>query len=262
MMARLNFAWRLLVTGAAFVVFGIGGLLLSVVAIPLLYALPGGPAVRIRRARTLISACFAGLVGALEQFGVMRLTVNHAERLASPGPALVLANHPTYLDVVVLIAHMKNANCVVKSALWHNPFFGGIVRAAGYVRNDDSSDLVDACVASFAGQSPLLIFPEGTRSIPGQPLHFVRGAAHIALRSGSKLLPIVIRCDPPTLGKGQRWYRIPSRPFRITVDVHEPRLVSEWIAADAPPAVVARRLTETLEHYFSGALHTDERTAG
>jgi 1-acyl-sn-glycerol-3-phosphate acyltransferase len=258
----LNHAWRLMVTGAAFLVFGLGGLVLSLLVMPLLHVLPGGTSARVRRARRLISACFAGLVRALQAFGVMRVAVHHMDRLDAAGPMLVLANHPTYLDVVVLIAHMKDANCVVKSSLWRNPFYGGIVRAAGYVRNDDPSQLVDACVASFAQQAPLLIFPEGTRSVPGRPLHFVRGAAHIALRSGATLLPIVIHCDPPTLGKGQPWYRIPPRAFRITIDVHEPRSISEWATNDAAPSICARRLTETLEHYFSGALQADERTAG
>ena len=261
MSARLNYLWRLWVTGMAFVLFGLGGMAMSFVVVPLLYVLPGGAPARIRRARRLITASFAGLVNTLSFFGVMRLTVNHGERLKNAGPMLVLANHPTFLDVVVLIAHMPNANCVVKSALWRNPFFGGIVRAAGYVRNDDSGEVVDACVASFAQQAPLLIFPEGTRSMPGRPLHFVRGAAHIALRSGSAVLPIVIRCDPPTLGKGERWYHIPPRAFHIIVDVHAARDLSDWVESDAPPAISARRLTETLEHYFSGALHADERTA-
>lgn len=262
MKASLNYAWRLFVTGMAFVLFGLGGMVMSIVVVPLLYVLPGGAPARIRRARHLVTASFAGLVHTLAFFGVMRLTVNNGDRLKTAGPMLVLANHPTFLDVVVLIAHMPNANCVVKSALWSNPFFGGIVRAAAYVRNDDSAEVIDACVESFAQHAPLLIFPEGTRSAPGRPLHFVRGAAHIALRSGSALMPIVMRCDPPALGKGQPWYRVPPRAFHISVDVHEPRDLTAWVGTDAPAAISARRLTETLEHYFSGALHADERTAG
>jgi 1-acyl-sn-glycerol-3-phosphate acyltransferase len=262
MRARLLYLWRLGITGSAFVLFGAASMAMSFVLVPLLHLLPGGAPARIRRTRRLIAASFNALIRALTLFGVMRLTVIHGERLKNAGPMLVLANHPTFLDVVVLIAHMPNANCVVKSALWRNPFFGSVVRAAGYVRNDDSAEVVDACVASFEQQSPLLIFPEGTRSVPGRPLHFVRGAAHIALRSGTALLPIVMRCDPPTLGKGQPWYRIPPRAFHITVDVHPPRDLAAWVQSDAPPAISARRLTETLEHYFSGALHADERSAG
>lgn len=262
MLARLNCGWRFVATGAAFVLFGLGGMLASSVVMPLLYVLPGGSTARMRRARRLISRSFATLIRALELVGVMRLTVNHAERLRDAGPMLVLANHPTFLDVVVLLAHLPNANCVVKSALWSNPFFGGVVRAAGYVRNDHPSRVVDACAESFSAQAPLLIFPEGTRTAPGRPLHFVRGAAHIALRSGAPLLPIVLRCDPATLGKGEPWYRIPPRPFHITVDVHPPRALAKWVGTEPPRAISARRLTETLEHYFTGALHVDERTAG
>jgi len=72
----------------------------------------------------------------------------------------------------VLIAHIPNAVCVVKAKLWSNPFFGGVVRAAGYIRNDEPETLMRDCAACLAAGLPLIIFPEGTRTVPGERLHF------------------------------------------------------------------------------------------
>jgi 1-acyl-sn-glycerol-3-phosphate acyltransferase len=44
------------------------------------------------------------------------------------------------------------------------------------------------------------MFPEGTRSRPGQPLVFQRGAANVAVRAARVATPVYIHCDPATSG--------------------------------------------------------------
>src|SRR5581483_482220 len=161
-MARLDSAWRSGVIGACFVLFGIGGIVLSLFVFPLLRLMPGGRAPRERRARVLVRWSFLALLGLLQALRILRLEKRNLAALRNTGPALVLANHPCYLDIVVLIAHIPDAICVVKSALWRNPFLGGVVRAAGYIRNDKPETLVPSCAAGLARGLPLVIFPEGT----------------------------------------------------------------------------------------------------
>jgi 1-acyl-sn-glycerol-3-phosphate acyltransferase len=165
-----------------------------------------------------------------------------------------LANHPTLIDVVALIALLPNASCVVKQALWANPFLGGVVRAAGYISNSDSDSMIDDCARDLIAGNPLLLFPEGTRSRPGQPLSFQRGAAYIALRSGVPMLPVLIDCSPATLTKSDRWYHIPCRRFCLRIEVLAPLSATRWIAADDVQTVAARKLTQALEAYFAQEL--------
>ncbi len=65
----------------------------------------------------------------------------------------------------------------------------------------------------------VIVFPEGTRTTPGQPLYFHRGAASIAVRAATVVTPVFIRCVPTTLAKGMPWYRIPDRRVRISFRV-------------------------------------------
>jgi 1-acyl-sn-glycerol-3-phosphate acyltransferase len=196
------------------------------------------------------------MVAVLRAGGVMRLEIAGVEQLRDARDALILANHPTLLDIVVLLSFMPRANCVVKSEFWRSPFVGGVVRSAGYINNDSDApeQLIDDCATTLRDGAPLVIFPEGTRTRPDLPLRFLRGAAHIALKSDRPIIPVLLHCDPPTLRKGSPWYEIPPRAFCIRVAVRPPLNAAELAGPALNPGIAARRLTTALERYFSREL--------
>jgi 1-acyl-sn-glycerol-3-phosphate acyltransferase len=238
----------------SFLLFSIGGSLVTLLLFTPLRYLPGGEPLRNRRSQALIQRFFSLLIGVLCKLGVMELELRNANKLSECGNLLVFANHPSYLDVVVMLSLMPRSSCVVNSRLWRSPFYGGVVRSAGYIRNDSPETLVDDCVAVLDKGEPLIIFPEGTRSVPGQPLRMQRGAAHIVLRSRRDILPVVLSCNPPTLTKGSPWWRIPPRAFRITLDVRPPLKAADCADLNAPPGIAARQLTAFLETFFTTEL--------
>lgn len=252
MFARLNYLWRLVATGGCFAVFGLGGFALSTLVFPVLRVIPCDQP--WRRTRGVIHKSFAAFLWFMELVGIMRLQVVGAERLHNCRNVLVLANHPTLIDVVALVALMPTASCVVKQALWDNPFLRGVVRAAGYISNSDADTLIDDCARDLAAGNPLLLFPEGTRSRPGEPLCFQRGAAYIALRSGMPILPVLIDCRPSTLTKREKWYHIPHRRFHLSIEVLEPISASRWVEAGEVQTIAARKLSQGLETFFARQL--------
>ena len=66
--------------------------------------------------------------------GILTYRVEGAERLREPG-RLIVANHPTLLDVVLLVSQMPEVDCIVKRGLWRNPFLRWPVSWAGYLPN-------------------------------------------------------------------------------------------------------------------------------
>ncbi len=250
---RTNRYWRLAATGFCFVVFGVGGLLLTALVFPLM-ALFSDSQARVTRVRLVIHKTFGAFLWLMESVGIMRFELSGGENLRNCRNALVLANHPTLIDVVALISLMPAASCVVKDALWRNPFLGGVVRTAGYINNSTPESLIDDCVKDLAAGNTLVIFPEGTRSQPGRPLHFLRGASYIVLRSGIPVLPVLIDCNPPTLTKQERWYQVPQRRFHLRVAVREPISVSSWATPGESLPIAARKLTRALETYFTQEL--------
>jgi 1-acyl-sn-glycerol-3-phosphate acyltransferase len=254
----LNYLWRLAATGFCFFAFSAGGLALTLVFFPTLLLTPR--AGRTERARRMIRQSFRLFLWMMETLGIMRLELVGAERLDHSRGMLILANHPTLIDVVALLSVLPTASCVVKQALWRNPFLGGVMRTANYISNAEGDALVDACAQHLADGNPLVIFPEGTRSQPGQPLRFLRGASFIALRSGVPILPVLIDCNPSTLTKREKWYQIPPRRFHLRLEVLEAVDAQQWVASNEISPLVARRLTRGLENFFTKELARYGRT--
>ncbi len=162
--------------------------------------------------------------------GVMTYEIEGGERLQRDG-LLVLANHPT-IDVVCLISLLPNADCVVKRAVACNPFMRGPVRAAGYL-NDDGAGLVDDC-----GRSARWAPWSSSRKAPAACRGGHRGcsAGRQHRRTGPhRRHPVRITCSPPTLTKGQKWYRVPSRRFHVRLQIGEDIPIAPFLAEDDSP---------------------------
>jgi 1-acyl-sn-glycerol-3-phosphate acyltransferase len=251
MTAKLDYYWRLFATGMSFVAFGLCGLAFSLLMFPLASLWPHR-ASRQRAVAELIHVFFRALVWVLRIVGVMKLDVAGVEALRARRPAIVVANHPTWLDVMVLLSLTPRACCVVKSTHWGNPCFWGIVRAASYVSNADPVELVEAGARQLADGYTMIIFPEGTRSPAPNRMHaFSRGFAHMAIGTRAPILPVLMDCDPPAFTKGMRWYNVPPRAFHMRVNVLAPIGSDVFTAPDMPPALAARRMTSAIEAHIT-----------
>lgn len=249
MVERLDIAWRTAATGLCFATFGLGGLLLRALVFPVLSLAVAQPQRRMRWARACIRRTFGLFVRMMCALGVMSCEVVGAERLQRRG-LLILANHPTLIDVVLLMSLVDGADCIVKAALARNPFTRGPVRAAGFVCNDSGPAMVDDCIRALREGSNLIVFPEGTRTPRSGPRPLQRGAANIAMRGRRAITPVRIDARPLTLAKGDKWYRVPPRRMHMRLEVG-PDIGIEAFAADGcSEAVAARRLTEHLTDYF------------
>lgn len=241
--------WRRgLGTALSFIAFGLGGLTIGLIAAPLLNLLVRDKHRRQRLARRMIQACFASFIDLMRGLGVLDYRLEHIQRLQRPG-LLVLANHPTLIDVIFLLAHMPNADCIVKGRLVSNPFTRGPIRAAGYITNSDPQAVLEAAKASLANGNSLVLFPEGTRTTPHRAIKFRRGGANIALRTGKAITPVLIRCTPTTLTKGEPWYHIPPRKFMIHLRVLDDMPIN--YDNHQPTGQLARRLTHRLSDHFN-----------
>lgn len=249
---QIDRLWRLAATGFAFGALGIGGFVIAVLIVPpVTWALRDRLA-RARRAQSIIRASFRFYVAMLRGLGVLRLEVIGAERLYSCRGHLVIANHPTLLDVVLIMALLPRGQCVVKHQLWDHPLLGPLMRVAGYIRNDQEPEgFIADCAAALQAGNNLIIFPEGTRSVPGRQPRFQRGFAHVATLTGADLQLVTITCDPITLIKGQPWYVIPERPPTFRIEIGEQLRTQTFL--DTPSrARGARRLVSHLESYYVG----------
>ena len=144
MRESLDRLWRTGATAWCFACFGLGGLLLRLVVFPLLGMVVRRAPRRAAAARAMVHHSFRGFISMMRALGVITYELHGTDKLRRHG-LLILANHPSLIDVVFLMALIKRADCIVKATLVRNPFTRGPVRAAGLVCNDAG------CTMNIAG---------------------------------------------------------------------------------------------------------------
>ena len=256
MLKSINAGWRVLGTGFCFACFGIGGLFLGLIVIPLVTFMPGSEEACRNRVRWIISSNFKFFFGMMHYLGLVKYRVVGKEILAEDKGCLVIANHPSLIDVVSLISIYPQACCIVKKELWNNFFLKRVVSGAGYIPNDEPEKLLENCAASLARGDVLIIFPEGTRTVPGKEMELQRGAAHIALRLKCPIRTIQIRVWPSTLTKNRPWYKIPERRSDFVVTAKDFLKIDEFISETIPMSLAARQLTRKMKENINIDLPT------
>ena len=212
-MKYIEFAWRFVGTALLWFFFGLIGLILSIFVFPFLYLTNQEDTGRQHAARRLIAQAFSAFMWGGCRMGVFSVHVTGLEHKDPEGAQLILANHPTLIDVVLLLSLLPQVDCVIKEAVRRNVFMRSSVTTANYISNREPEWLLNSCVTRLESGSSLLLFPEGTRTTAGQGLHFKLGAAEVAIRAKARILPIVIDCTPRFLARGEPWYSIPlTRP--------------------------------------------------
>lgn len=247
---RINFAWRLLATGACFLIFSLMGLAFRFVVCPWLNATTHDLRHRQLRARSVVQRSFAWFVQLMVRVGVLDFVVKGpVERLNREG-LLICANHPTLIDVVLLMSMIDNANCIVKAELRESFALSSPVRTTGYVANDSGPELIAACAESLSAGDTLIVFPEGTRSRPGREPHLQHGAAATALAAGKSITPVHITCTPPSLMKGLAWYHIPPKRMHFEITFGSDIDIDPFLAIERELGrpIAVRRLTQEIKN--------------
>lgn len=257
MYKKLNYLWRLFATAICFSLFGVGGLILTLFVFPVQKLCINSEQAQKRTARKTVHYSFRFFIATMAFTRIFDFDLRDKAELAQLQGQLILANHPSLIDVVVLLSIIPNADCVVKAHLFSNPFIRGVIKNAGYISNADPEALLDACKSSLEQGNNLIIFPEGTRTIPGKELVFQRGAANIALRCQVPITTVLINVTPTTLTKAEAWYQIPSEKakFMLQLTRNVPLLSA---AAATPMSKQVRQYCRELESYFKQELLTHD----
>jgi 1-acyl-sn-glycerol-3-phosphate acyltransferase len=135
-----------------------------------------------------------------------QLRVEGRDRLPWRGPAVLVSNHESLGDILVLFGLYRPFKWVSKASVFKIPFIGWNMALNGYVglvRGDKESigRMMAACEAWLRRGVPVLLFPEGTRSPDGELLPFRDGAFRMAVAVDCPVIPIALTGTRSTLPK-------------------------------------------------------------
>ncbi|GLT18063.1 1-acyl-sn-glycerol-3-phosphate acyltransferase [Vibrio zhanjiangensis] len=245
-MRKLNQYWRVFATGCCFSAFGLGSLILSFVAIPIIRLTTLDTKKREYKVQEAIQYAFDIFCHLMKLCGVIDYEIIGADIIQQDRSCIIVANHPSLIDYVLIASQLKHCDCLVKSAIWSNPFMKHVVKAAGYIPNEGPDDLLAACGERFNDGNVLLIFPEGTRTTPGIKSKLQRGAAQIAIRTERDLRIVHITVTPSFLTKEKKWYQVPEKKPFFKVEVKDKVEIKPFITQTTSPTKAARRLHQYL----------------
>lgn len=248
---RVNYAWRAAGTGFCFAVFGSVSIVAGVTLFPLLCLSTRDPDVARRRAQALTHRWFGMFSRLMQGLRCMSYEIRNVEGLREPG-VMIVANHPSLIDVVLLLGVLPEVDCIMKPAIFANPFMRRPAQWLGYIAQESPEQLFVDTQAALAKKHSVLIFPEGTRTVPGQPIRMGHGAARMAIEAGATILPVSIKVEPPHLFKHQPWWRPPVRKPHYTLTVGKAYPAAQFLQeADGVKSVAARRLSRHWEQTFA-----------
>ena len=169
---------------------------------------------------------------------------------------IYIANHPTILDVLILVSQRPELCCITKKSLYHHFLFGPMLRAAGYIHYSNAAEVLSRATSELKAGQPLLIFPEGTRSQNGKLGRFKRGAARLALETNLPLYPIAISSNIPMLNRADGWLEFSEEHCNISVYSIDAVLACKVVAGTHEHSInlASRVLTNHLENLYRKSL--------
>jgi len=231
-----------------------GGLVQGLLIHPMIWLLVRNATQRRKLSRRIVGSSMALFVWTMKTLGVLEYSVSGCDKARADTGYLIVANHPTLIDVVFLLSLFPDAECVVKVAMVRNPLFFVLIKSAGYISNEDPVAMLYNSVERLKSGSSLIFFPEGTRTKSGNSPKFSSGAAAIAVRAGCECLPVFINCYPATLTRQDHWYRIPDSKVRFRIAIQEPIKLVSVEQAESDLRGETQRVNCQLQDYFSHGL--------
>ncbi|HUL59825.1 MAG TPA: lysophospholipid acyltransferase family protein [Anaeromyxobacteraceae bacterium] len=125
---------------------------------------------------------------------------------------VVVANHQSMLDILLLSHIPKEMKWVGKEELFRIPWIGWMLRLTGDIAvkrgdADSGTEALDKARAYLSRGMSVMFFPEGTRSKTGKLLPFKSGAFRLAIDAGVPVLPVAVQGTAEGMPKGSPWVR-------------------------------------------------------
>ncbi|MDB5228962.1 MAG: methyltransferase protein [Bacteroidota bacterium] len=130
-----------------------------------------------------------------------KIVNEHKENFAKP--AVIIANHQSFLDILVLLMLHPKMIMLTNNWVWNSPVFGFVVRMADFQIAVNTDAKIDKIADLVKDGYSIIVYPEGTRSKDGVIKRFHKGAFYLAEKLNIDILPIVLHGTGYCMTKGE-----------------------------------------------------------
>ena len=194
--------------------------------------------------RKLNSFVFKLFLRGCSAFGLMHLDLQALDKLSTEKGIIIAPNHPSMIDVFLVLSRIKNASCLMKASLWNNVLLGSGARLAGYVNNNSVTKMVRDSIYELQCGSNLLIFPEGTRTVNVPVNRLMAGIGLISAKAQAPVQTVLLQTDSPYLSKHWPIWKVPPFPIQFKATVGK----------RFEPTTKATEMVVLLQNYYDSTL--------
>ena len=222
-----------------FLLFFIGCIFLRVL-IAVLYLVPVRKSSKQRLVCRLIQITCKGIL--LLATAVKKEHINKAnERFQHP--TIIIANHQSFIDILVLLSLSSKILMVTNHWVWHSPFFGAIIRYVDfYYIGEGYEQYMERMRKKVKEGYSIAIFPEGTRTYNGKMKRFHKGAFYLAETLQLDILPILLYGNNKIIAKAQ--------PFNIRKGIIYTEILPRIPADDLSFGTTYQERTKRISAYM------------
>ncbi len=223
-----------------FFIFGIGAVILNFLLFPF-----------IKNNKELCSDIihntwrfFVNLMMFLKLF---RLDVKNLEKIENK---VIVSTHPSFIDIVILIALIPRSTCFVKKELAHNPILKNLVTSIFITNEVELDELKSESKKMLDRGFNVIIFPSGIRHRRDEFPKIRKGASLVALNAGKNIVPIKMFSDRDFLFINQPFYAVSDRCVNFEIEQMREINIADFIGESE--IITKQRLTNKIEDELYG----------
>ena len=158
-------------------------------------------------------------------------------------PTIIIANHQSFIDILVLLSLSSKILMVTNHWVWHSPFFGAIIRYVDfYYIGEGYEQYMERMRKKVKEGYSIAIFPEGTRTYNGKMKRFHKGAFYLAETLQLDILPILLYGNNKIIAKAQ--------PFNIRKGIIYTEILPRIPADDLSFGTTYQERTKRISAYM------------
>lgn len=178
---------------------------------------------------------------------LFRLDVKKLKKIENK---VIVSTHPSFIDIVILIALIPRSTCFVKKELAYNPILKNLVTSI-FITNEVELDELKAESKKMLDRGfNVIIFPSGIRHRRDEFPKIRKGASLVALNAGKNVVPIRMFSDRDFLFINQPFYAVSDRCVNFEIEQMREINIADFIGESE--IITKQRLTNKIEDELYG----------
>jgi len=245
-MAKAVEILRAITLTLAFSVFGFGAIIISYILFPFITFFYKNEKEKLLKYSKIIHISWQFFCKYMRLTGVMDYDNEDFEKLKSIKNSIIIATHPSYIDVVIMLGAIPETTCFVAKRITQNFFMKNIVKTMFLISDDDVDKIVASSKKMLDCDFNILIFPSGKRHKIEEIPHLKKGAAHLAYKLKKDLIPVKIMPDFDFLQRNTSIYELGKKIPHYKIEILDTIKIDDFIKKYDDEITLKKELTDRI----------------